>query len=64
MTKQNFENLKRLFREWYGSLSVDELVTNHELVKLIEKIESRFLSAAPLGAQYGFKQNKGQCNYK
>ncbi|MCP4914909.1 MAG: hypothetical protein GY909_17455 [Oligoflexia bacterium] len=45
MTKKYLENLKRLFREWYGSLSVEELASNHELVKLIQRIESRLISA-------------------
>lgn len=45
MTKNYLENLKRLFREWYGSLSVEELASNHELVNLIQRIESRLISA-------------------
>ncbi len=45
MTKEYLEKLKRLFREWYGSLSVEELVSNHELVAIIERIESRLVSA-------------------
>lgn len=45
MTKEYFEALKRLFREWYGSLSVEELVSNHELVELIERIEARLITA-------------------
>lgn len=45
MTKNYLENLKRLFREWYGSLSVEELASNHELVELIKRIESRLMCA-------------------
>jgi|SaaInlStandDraft_5_1057022.scaffolds.fasta_scaffold88580_2 hypothetical protein len=45
MAENYLEILKRLFREWYGSLSIDELVSNHELVELIERIESRLISA-------------------
>ena len=45
MTKEYLEKIKRLFREWCGSLSVEELVSNHELVAIIERIESRLVSA-------------------
>lgn len=30
---------KESFREWYGSLSIEELVTNFELIEIIKKIE-------------------------
>ena len=31
--------LRKLFRDWYGNLSIEELTTNQELVTLISKIE-------------------------
>ena len=45
MTKNYLEAIKRLFREWYGSLPVEELVSNHELIELIERIEYRLVRA-------------------
>ena len=55
MTKQYLEKIKELFREWYGSLSGEELVTNHELIKLIEKIEAHLRGTTPaIENSYGY----------
>ena len=45
MSKNVFEIIKRLFREWYGSLSVEELTSNHELIEVIQRIEARLVQA-------------------
>lgn len=43
MKTQLFQ-LREMFRDWYGTLSVEELVENRKLIKKIERLE-RMLSA-------------------
>ena len=37
--KKIVESLKMDFREWYGLLSVDEIINNHKLIRAIESTE-------------------------
>ena len=34
------ETIKREFRHWYGMLSIDEIMLNQSLIKIIEQLES------------------------
>ena len=43
MTVNNLETLKILFREWYGAISIDELIANDKLIELIQKIEAHLI---------------------
>ncbi|MBT4761055.1 MAG: hypothetical protein HOO06_05095 [Bdellovibrionaceae bacterium] len=42
MSTQALQVLKEEFRKWYGMISVEELVSNHELVEFIRRIEKYF----------------------
>jgi hypothetical protein len=42
--KTHIEQLKRTFREWYGLLSISEIMSNKELINAIEDIENMLLS--------------------
>jgi hypothetical protein len=54
MENNTVEKVKLLFREWYGSLSVEELVTNYELIELIKKIESHLNKVNYLEVSYEY----------
>lgn len=43
MSLKEIEILKKGFRELCGALSIDELMSNTELIKVIEKLERLFL---------------------
>lgn len=43
MNYASLQRIKELFRDWYGSLSVEELSSNHKLIEMIQKIESRLV---------------------
>jgi hypothetical protein len=40
--KSEFKSAREQFRDWYGALSIDELGTNMELIKKIERLDRRF----------------------
>ncbi len=42
--KSEILNLRNLFREWYATLSVAEVVGNRKLTQRIEAVEQRFLA--------------------
>ena len=45
MNKTMLKELRDEFRNWYGTLSVEELVTNFELIEFIKRIEAHFALA-------------------
>ena len=44
MSRETLGQLKLFFRDWYGALSVEEIMSNQRLVRLIEVIEGQILS--------------------
>ena len=42
MSIQALQVLKDEFRKWYGMISVEELVSNKELIQFITRIEKYF----------------------
>ncbi len=49
MNIETLDVLKNEFRKWYGMISVEELVTNNELIEFIKRIESYFLQVGMNG---------------
>ena len=47
MNKILLENLRKEFRNWYGTISVEELVVNFDLVQLIKLAEKQFVERSP-----------------
>ncbi len=45
MSLNVLRTLREEFRKWYGMISVEELVSNHELVEFITRIERYFALA-------------------
>jgi len=45
MKIRSLSEVKRLFHEWCGSLSIDEIISNRELIQSIERIERMLLTA-------------------
>ncbi len=43
---QLIADLKSDFREWYGSISIEEIMSNQELVKHIERVEQILIKSA------------------
>lgn len=39
MTNSKIAKIKNLIREWYGTLSIEEIMSNEELIELFQKIE-------------------------
>ena len=35
----NISEIKRIIREWYGALSIEEIILNKDLTNLFEEIE-------------------------
>jgi hypothetical protein len=52
MGTEQLENIKEVFRNWYGSLSIEEIISNHNLVSLIEKIEAQLIALTSQGENY------------
>lgn len=52
MNQEQLENIKKIFREWYGSLSIEEIISNPTLTSLIEKIEKQIISLTNEGESY------------
>ena len=42
MSNETLKNLRDEFRNWYGMISIEELIENSELVEIIKKIERYF----------------------
>ena len=44
MKKSTIQALKNEFREWYGLLSIEEIISNPDLIQSIKRLESLFNS--------------------
>ena len=44
--KESFVNLREKFRNWYGTISIEELITSGDLVQLIKLAEKQFIQTA------------------
>lgn len=42
MNEKALKDLKRVFREWCGLLSIEEIISNHSLTDAIAKVEQLF----------------------
>lgn len=52
MGTEQLENIKEIFRDWYGSLSIEEIISNQNLVSLIEKVEAQLIALTSQGENY------------
>jgi hypothetical protein len=52
MYEEQIKNIKEIFRDWYGSLSIEEIISNQNLVSLIEKIEAQLIALTSRGENY------------
>jgi hypothetical protein len=44
MGTDQLESIKEIFRKWYGSLSIEEIISNKKLISLIETIEAELVT--------------------